>query len=234
MSTAPVSWSDNGINTIVLILFVSIATKPSQSRRTGGNEIRTKTQTEREKWKKCTQSQCDVCVREKIYLPRPKFCARCMINVRVIRVCRLNLFHLSFYQPYSSVVFVLFCYHKSSRGYVFLEPPIMPVGTLLPSSPSSVCTLWLLNDFNYPLSAQLSHFWFFLPIEKEPPPPPLPVFGRRRGGKILKTGMVKKVRPIEESAADAPNDAWTLYLQEVKKYKSASCDADSKTRPLVK
>ncbi|EAA11907.4 AGAP006471-PA [Anopheles gambiae str. PEST] len=71
-------------------------------------------------------------------------------------------------------------------------------------------------------------------IEKEPPPPPLPVFGRRRGGKILKTGMVKKVRPIEESAADAPNDAWTLYLQEVKKYKSASCDADSKTRPLVK
>ncbi|XP_035906659.1 mRNA cap guanine-N7 methyltransferase [Anopheles stephensi] len=71
-------------------------------------------------------------------------------------------------------------------------------------------------------------------IEKEPPPPPLPVFGRRRGGKILKTGLVKKVRPIEESTAETPNDAWTLYLQEVKKYKSASCDADSKTRPLVK
>uniref|UniRef100_A0A4Y0BVM6 Uncharacterized protein n=1 Tax=Anopheles funestus TaxID=62324 RepID=A0A4Y0BVM6_ANOFN len=71
-------------------------------------------------------------------------------------------------------------------------------------------------------------------IDKEPPPPVLPVFGRRRGGKILKTGMVKKVRPVEESTADAPNDAWTLYLQEVKKYKSASCDADSKTRPLVK
>ncbi|XP_050074680.1 uncharacterized protein LOC126562266 [Anopheles maculipalpis] len=71
-------------------------------------------------------------------------------------------------------------------------------------------------------------------IDKEPPPPPLPVFGRRRGGKILKTGLVKKVRPIEESSAEAPNDAWTLYLQEVKKYKSASCDADSKTRPLVK
>ncbi|XP_035787426.1 serine/threonine-protein kinase prpf4B-like [Anopheles albimanus] len=71
-------------------------------------------------------------------------------------------------------------------------------------------------------------------IAKEPPPPPLPVFGRRRGGKILKTGLVKKVRPVEEVAADAPNDAWSLYLQEVKKYKSASCDADSKTRPLVK
>ncbi|XP_052862494.1 RNA-binding protein 25 [Anopheles cruzii] len=72
------------------------------------------------------------------------------------------------------------------------------------------------------------------PTPKEPPPPPLPVFGRRRGGKILKTGMVKKVRPVEETASDAPNDAWSLYLQEVKKYKSASCDADSKTRPLVK
>ncbi|ETN62336.1 hypothetical protein AND_005976 [Anopheles darlingi] len=72
------------------------------------------------------------------------------------------------------------------------------------------------------------------PIAKEPPPPPLPVFGRRRGGKILKTGLVKKVRPVEEVSADAPNDAWSLYLQEVKKYKSASCDADSKTRPLVK
>ncbi|XP_058055082.1 RNA-binding protein 25 isoform X2 [Anopheles bellator] len=72
------------------------------------------------------------------------------------------------------------------------------------------------------------------PTPKEPPPPPLPVFGRRRGGKILKTGMVKKVRPVEETATDAPNDAWSLYLQEVKKYKSASCDADSKTRPLVK
>uniref|UniRef100_A0A2M4BNA7 Putative splicing factor arginine/serine-rich 7 n=1 Tax=Anopheles marajoara TaxID=58244 RepID=A0A2M4BNA7_9DIPT len=71
-------------------------------------------------------------------------------------------------------------------------------------------------------------------IAKEPPPPPLPVFGRRRGGKILKTGLVKKVRPVEEVTADAPNDAWSLYLQEVKKYKSASCDADSKTRPLVK
>ncbi|XP_050092189.1 uncharacterized protein LOC126575512 [Anopheles aquasalis] len=71
-------------------------------------------------------------------------------------------------------------------------------------------------------------------IAKEPPPPPLPVFGRRRGGKILKTGLVKKVRPVEEVSADAPNDAWSLYLQEVKKYKSASCDADSKTRPLVK
>lgn len=65
-------------------------------------------------------------------------------------------------------------------------------------------------------------------------PIPVPFVGRRRGGKILKTGIVKKAKPIEESFAEAPNDAWNLYLQEVKKYKNASCDADSKTRPLVK
>lgn len=65
-------------------------------------------------------------------------------------------------------------------------------------------------------------------------PVPIPVVGRRRGGKILKTGIVKKPKPIEDATAEAPNDAWNLYLQEVKKYKNASCDADSKTRPLVK
>ncbi|KAL9700763.1 hypothetical protein quinque_004204 [Culex quinquefasciatus] len=65
-------------------------------------------------------------------------------------------------------------------------------------------------------------------------PVPIPLVGRRRGGKILKTGIVKKPKPIEDATADTPNDAWNLYLQEVKKYKNASCDADSKTRPLVK
>lgn len=65
-------------------------------------------------------------------------------------------------------------------------------------------------------------------------PVPIPIVGRRRGGKILKTGIVKKPKPIEDATADTPNDAWNLYLQEVKKYKNASCDADSKTRPLVK
>ncbi|XP_058465943.1 RNA-binding protein 25-like [Malaya genurostris] len=65
-------------------------------------------------------------------------------------------------------------------------------------------------------------------------PVPVSIVGRRRGGKILKTGIVKKQRPIEDSYVETPNDAWNLYLQEVQKYKNASCDADSKTRPLVK
>lgn len=70
--------------------------------------------------------------------------------------------------------------------------------------------------------------------QPQPQPVPVPLVGRRRGGKILKTGIVKKPKPIEESYVESPNDAWNLYLQEVKKYKNASCDADSKTRPLVK
>ncbi|XP_055610525.1 pre-mRNA-splicing factor 38B-like [Uranotaenia lowii] len=65
-------------------------------------------------------------------------------------------------------------------------------------------------------------------------PVPVSIVGRRRGGKILKTGIVKKQKPVEESNQDTPNDAWNLYLAEVRKYKNASCDADSKTRPLVK
>lgn len=62
-----------------------------------------------------------------------------------------------------------------------------------------------------------------------------PMFSKRRGGKILKTGIVQKTKIADETVAEeAANDAWSLYLQEVKKYKNVSCDADSKTRPLVK
>lgn len=70
--------------------------------------------------------------------------------------------------------------------------------------------------------------------QQQTQPVVIPSVGRRRGGKILKTGIVKKAKPIEESYVEAPNDAWNLYLQEVKKYKNASCDEDSKTRPLIK
>lgn len=60
----------------------------------------------------------------------------------------------------------------------------------------------------------------------------LPVFGRRRGGKILKTGIVEKKKPTQPHA-DAPKSAWDLYMMEVKKYKSAVCDGDP-SRALVK
>lgn len=62
-----------------------------------------------------------------------------------------------------------------------------------------------------------------------------PMYGKRRGGKILKTGIVAKKKPIEDTSADAtPGDAWSQYMKEVKRYKSVSCDVDNKTRPLVK
>lgn len=67
------------------------------------------------------------------------------------------------------------------------------------------------------------------------PRPQAPMYGKRRGGKILKTGIVEKKKPIEDSTADAaPGDAWSQYMKEVKRYKSVSCDVDNKTRPLVK
>lgn len=61
----------------------------------------------------------------------------------------------------------------------------------------------------------------------------LPVFGRRRGGKILKTGMVEKPKMTQEQDGDG-KDAWSIYMQEVKKYKNTACDINEKSRPLLK
>lgn len=58
--------------------------------------------------------------------------------------------------------------------------------------------------------------------------------GKRRGGRILKTGIVAKAKVEEDDANDEVQDAWSIYLKEVKRYKEACCDDDSKTRPLVK
>lgn len=66
---------------------------------------------------------------------------------------------------------------------------------------------------------------------KVAPPPPL--VGRRRGGKILKTGVVAKPKAQAEQSDD-PKDFWSLYLAEVNKYKNHACDSDGGTRPLVK
>ncbi|XP_054285780.1 telomerase RNA component interacting RNase-like [Macrosteles quadrilineatus] len=63
-----------------------------------------------------------------------------------------------------------------------------------------------------------------------------PLFvGKRRGGRFLATGKVKKlkVEGTEEEEAP-PKDAWSLYLAEVKKYKQTTCEEEGKTRPLVK
>lgn len=72
------------------------------------------------------------------------------------------------------------------------------------------------------------------PLEAKPRPVG-PMFGKRRGGKILKTGIVEKKKPVEDLSADAaPGDAWSQYMKEVKRYKAVSCDVDNKNRPLVK
>jgi hypothetical protein len=59
------------------------------------------------------------------------------------------------------------------------------------------------------------------------------IVGKRRGGRVLPTGMVKKQKR-EEEVEEKPKDAWSLYMAEVRKYKEASCEEEGKTRPLVK
>lgn len=61
----------------------------------------------------------------------------------------------------------------------------------------------------------------------------LPIIGKRKN-KALKTGVVKKVKPDDDKKLSKPTDAWSLYLDEVKRYQETVGEQDNKTRPLVK
>lgn len=69
-------------------------------------------------------------------------------------------------------------------------------------------------------------------LEEKPVVPPPLMVGKRRGGRILKTGMVAKAKT--EQTVDQPKDAWSLYMAEVKKYREVCCQEEDNTRPLVK
>ena len=69
-------------------------------------------------------------------------------------------------------------------------------------------------------------------LEEKPVAPPPLMVGKRRGGRILKTGMVAK--PKVEQTVEQPKDAWSLYMAEVKKYREVCCQEEDNTRPLVK
>ena len=70
---------------------------------------------------------------------------------------------------------------------------------------------------------------------KKPPVILSGIVGKRRGGRVLKTGLVKKVKKEGENEEEKnPKDAWSMYMAEVKKYREASCEEEGKTRPLVK
>ena len=51
--------------------------------------------------------------------------------------------------------------------------------------------------------------------------------------KPLKVGVIKKTRN-EDEEEEAPKDAWSKYMSEVKKYKEKYGDDSDKNRPLVK
>ncbi|XP_025206094.1 telomerase RNA component interacting RNase-like isoform X1 [Melanaphis sacchari] len=61
----------------------------------------------------------------------------------------------------------------------------------------------------------------------------MPIIGKRKN-KALKTGVVKKIKPDDEKKLSKPTDAWSLYLDEVKRYQETVGEQDNKTRPLVK
>lgn len=69
-------------------------------------------------------------------------------------------------------------------------------------------------------------------LEEKPVAPPPLMVGKRRGGRILKTGMVAK--PKAGQTVEQPKDAWSLYMAEVKKYREVCCQEEDNTRPLVK
>lgn len=61
----------------------------------------------------------------------------------------------------------------------------------------------------------------------------LPIIGKRKN-KALKTGIVKKVKIDDDKKPSKSTDAWSLYLEEVKRYQETVGEQDNKTRPLVK
>lgn len=61
----------------------------------------------------------------------------------------------------------------------------------------------------------------------------LPIIGKRKN-KALKTGIVKKIKPDDDKKPSKSTDAWSLYLEEVKRYQETVGEQDNKTRPLVK
>lgn len=67
--------------------------------------------------------------------------------------------------------------------------------------------------------------------------PIVSLVGKRRGGRVLATGMVKKQRkePVPEKPPEGgKTDAWSEYMNEVRKYREQSCEEEGKRRPLVK
>ncbi|XP_022217640.2 uncharacterized protein ZK643.5-like [Drosophila obscura] len=63
--------------------------------------------------------------------------------------------------------------------------------------------------------------------------PPPHFVGRRRGGKILKTGRLPKLKDSTEKNVD-PKDFWSVYQAEVNKYQTTGCDKEEGNRKLVK
>ncbi|XP_055709365.1 peptidyl-prolyl cis-trans isomerase G [Phlebotomus papatasi] len=122
--------------------------------------------------------------------------------------------------------------HLAAQGKVYPPPKPEPQQTTMFANDGSFMEMFKRMQEQQQKTDQSTSSGSGQPEVKKAP---APLFGKRRGGKILKTGIVEKKKPVEETVpAPGTTDAWTLYMMEVKKYKNFSCDIDSNSRPLVK
>ncbi|CAH1724597.1 telomerase RNA component interacting RNase-like isoform X1 [Aphis gossypii] len=106
------------------------------------------------------------------------------------------------------------------------ELPILDVQVSQTSSASSAATNCSIVTTTTTTSAVISE-------KRSETLKTLPIIGKRKN-KALKTGVVKKVKVDDEKKLSKPTDAWSLYLDEVKRYQETVGEQDNKTRPLVK
>ncbi|ODM90498.1 hypothetical protein Ocin01_16184 [Orchesella cincta] len=78
------------------------------------------------------------------------------------------------------------------------------------------------------------------------PAVPVIMIGKRRGGKILPTGVIKRPKvncpkqsgkvekAVDPSKLDVKSPAWNRYLAEVQQYRSQLCSEEKQNHPLVK
>lgn len=124
--------------------------------------------------------------------------------------------------------------HLAAEGKVYPPPKPEPTQTMFANDGSFLDFFKKMQEQQQEQIQQANSGNSLATFNKVLEPKKPPVFGKRRGGKILKTGIVEKKKPVDDPADNSATDAWSLYMQEVKRYKNVSCDVDNKTRPLVK
>ncbi|CAL8069516.1 unnamed protein product [Orchesella dallaii] len=114
---------------------------------------------------------------------------------------------------------------------------------ITPKTDSSIIELQLQRNTSQ-ASSQSSE------SQKRPskPTPPVIMIGKRRGGRVLPTGVIKRLKSADPSNArkvdattvtskpdcDVKSPAWKRYMAEVEQYRNQLCSEEKQNHPLVK